>query len=135
MLIDAGFTITVVNMSKSLYKFQKCHREIYYIAFLITDVDLTMLILVFVVVSALVDGYVKVGDMASALGMHKKMLFHGCAPNVVTLTSLINGYCRVGRVNHGLDLRREIIARNILIIGHFQIHWRLGVLQLTVAVD
>ena len=50
VLIEAGFTITMVNMSKSLYKFQKCHREIYYIAFLITDVDLTMLILVFVVV-------------------------------------------------------------------------------------
>lgn len=77
--------------------------------------------------SALVDGYVKAGDMASALGMHKKILFHGCAPNVITLTSLINGYCRAGWVNHGLDLWREINARSILIIGHFQIHRKLCV--------
>ncbi|KAK7265445.1 hypothetical protein RJT34_33065 [Clitoria ternatea] len=33
------------------------------------------------------------GDMASALGMHKKMLLHGYLPNVVTLTSLVDGYC------------------------------------------
>ena len=50
MHIKVGFTIIVVNMSKSSCKFQKCHREIYYIDFLITDVDLTMLILAFVVV-------------------------------------------------------------------------------------
>ena len=45
------FIITIVNLSKSSYKFQKYHRDIYYISFLITDVDLTMLIHVFVVVT------------------------------------------------------------------------------------
>ncbi|KAK7363397.1 hypothetical protein VNO77_05539 [Canavalia gladiata] len=52
-------------------------------------------------------------DMTSALGMHKKMVFHGCLPNAVTLTSLIDGYCRVGWVNHGLNLWHEMNARNI----------------------
>ena len=63
MLIDSGFTITVVNMSKSLYKFRKCHREIYYIAFLITDVDLTMLILVFVVVLSDLFGWLAINEL------------------------------------------------------------------------
>jgi len=45
-----GFILTIVNLLKSSYKFQKCHRDIYYIGFLITDVDLPMLIHVFVVV-------------------------------------------------------------------------------------
>ena len=45
-----GFIITIVNLLKSPYKVQKCHCDIYYISFLITDVDLAMLIHVFVVV-------------------------------------------------------------------------------------
>ncbi|MCI13371.1 pentatricopeptide repeat-containing protein, partial [Trifolium medium] len=57
--------------------------------------------------------FVKAGDMVSALGMHKKMLLHGCCPDVVTFTSLIDGYCRVGHVDYGFDLWNEMKTRNV----------------------
>ncbi|XP_027368742.1 pentatricopeptide repeat-containing protein At2g06000-like [Abrus precatorius] len=63
--------------------------------------------------TTVISGYCRLGGMAFALGMHKKMLLHGYPPSVVNLTSLIDGYCRDGWVNHGLDLWHEMNARNI----------------------
>ncbi|KAL2924720.1 hypothetical protein RDABS01_023049 [Bienertia sinuspersici] len=60
----------------------------------------------------------RLGNMTSASVMHEKMLFLGCAPDVVTFTSRIDGYCRIGqnnRLNEACDLLRLLKLRNDII--------------------
>ena len=54
--------------------------------------------------NALIGGFGKLGDMASALALYEKMLVQGCVPDVATFTSLINGYFRLGQVHQAMDM-------------------------------